>query len=136
MLQKNCLKTALKLPQNCLKTFGFALTPSPPFGGFEAKKSAKTFGMVSQVLGGGCPKLRWHFKACQNPRVVLENTLWAKSCATPFSEPVTLLNHSAIIQTFIVLEPVAELFVFGKTVTKFMMKAAFGVFFLPSSFYF
>ena len=52
--------------------------------------------VVSQVLLGGCPKLRWHFKACQNPRVVLENTLWAKSCATPFSEPVTLLNHSAV----------------------------------------
>ena len=34
-------------------------------------------------------------KVCQNPREVLENTLWAKSCATPFSEPVTLLNHSA-----------------------------------------
>ena len=52
--------------------------------------------VVSQVLFGGCPKLRWHFKACQNPRVVLENTLWAKSCATTFSEPVTLLHHSAL----------------------------------------
>ena len=38
---------------------------------------------VSQVLGGKCPKCKGHFKAYQNPRVVLENTLGAKSCANP-----------------------------------------------------
>ena len=36
-------------------------------------------------------------KACQIPRLVQENTLWAISCATIISEPNPLLNHSALV---------------------------------------
>ena len=39
--------------------------------------------ILENTVGGKCPKWRRHFKAYQNARVELENTIMAKSCATP-----------------------------------------------------